>query len=247
MILNRFIAVVLLYSLLAGGIAVAQNRRRERRANRPVPTQSNVGSDSRIGEPLEADLTGTYKGTVNFPLAKMAGEATLIITGTRFQLTSGNTELTGLIAVSRRVVAMSFENLTHSDNPDSEASPLVISLRMHRLGCRLSLNQVSNETEFSFIPLRASAPTSSDTREASGKWLVILGSYSEAEIHGANERLALVCSRGYDARIVNSDNYPNLKGGLWIVVMGPYTKNNAESLKNKMRSIVSDAYIKSGW
>ncbi len=81
----------------------------------------------------------------------------------------------------------------------------------------------------------------------SGKWFIILGSYPRAESNKANQRLNFIRERGYDARIVNSDDYPNLKGGLLIVVMGPFARNEAEGIKNKMRSVVPDAYAKSGW
>ena len=81
----------------------------------------------------------------------------------------------------------------------------------------------------------------------SGKWFIILGSYPKAESNRANERLNFIRQRGYDARIVESDDYPNLKSGLLVVVMGPFARSEAEGIKNKMRSVVPDAYAKSGW
>lgn len=106
---------------------------------------------------------------------------------------------------------------------------------------------VNNNLQISQPPKALTRATPVDTSTASGKWFIILGSYPRAESNKANERLNFIRERGYDARIVDSDNYPNLKGGLWVVVMGPFARNDAEGLKNKMRSIVPDAYAKSGW
>ncbi len=80
-----------------------------------------------------------------------------------------------------------------------------------------------------------------------GRWFVILGSFPKAEEARANERVDAVRRRGFDARLVDSDGYPNMKPGLWVVVMGPYTRNNAEEVLKQVRPTISDAYTKSGW
>ncbi|MBA3767491.1 MAG: SPOR domain-containing protein [Acidobacteria bacterium] len=105
---------------------------------------------------------------------------------------------------------------------------------------------VNNNLQTSEPPKKA-ATRATPVATTSGKWFIILGSYPKAESNKANERLNFIRGRGYDARIVDSDDYPNLKGGLWVVVMGPFARNEAEGIKNKMRSIVPDAYAKSGW
>jgi hypothetical protein len=80
-----------------------------------------------------------------------------------------------------------------------------------------------------------------------GRWFVILGSFPKDDLNRANERLAVVRQQGFDARIVSSDDYPNLKSGLWVLVMGPYTRNRAEEFLERVRPKVRDAYTKSGW
>lgn len=92
-------------------------------------------------------------------------------------------------------------------------------------------------------PKRASPVPSS----AKGGWLVILRTFSKAERSEANHKLGLLWSLGYDAHIVETDYFANLKRGLVAVVMGPYSKRAAEGLLNKVRSVAPGAYIKSGW
>lgn len=80
-----------------------------------------------------------------------------------------------------------------------------------------------------------------------GSWFVFLGAFPESEYGKAEARLRDVQQSGYDARIIDTDEYPNLRGGLWAVVMGPYPKSDAQAQAAKMRSVRSDVYVKSGW
>lgn len=82
---------------------------------------------------------------------------------------------------------------------------------------------------------------------SSGTWFVILGSYPKNSYEKANQRLQYVQASGYDASIIDTDNYPGLGGGLWAVVMGPYAKSDAKNVAAQMKSVRSDVYIKSGW
>jgi serine/threonine protein kinase len=77
-----------------------------------------------------------------------------------------------------------------------------------------------------------------------GNWLVVVGSYPKAERFKANERLSYLRGLGYDAYIVDTDGYPNLRGGLWAVVMGPYSKSYAKDMVSKLRPTIRDVYIK---
>lgn len=90
--------------------------------------------------------------------------------------------------------------------------------------------------------------TRNDNRpDKGGRWFVIVGSFQKDEMDRATERMAFVRGQGFDARIVSSDDYPNMKSGQWVVVMGPYTRNRAEELLEQVRPKVKDAYTKSGW
>lgn len=80
-----------------------------------------------------------------------------------------------------------------------------------------------------------------------GRWFVILGTFPKDELNHANERLELVRQEGFDARVVSSDDYPNMKSNQWVVVIGPFTRNQAEELLDKVKPKFKDAYTKSGW
>lgn len=89
--------------------------------------------------------------------------------------------------------------------------------------------------------------TSPQVARSSGTWFVVCGSYAKHESEKANQRLRYIQGLGYEASIVDTNNYPGLKDGLYAVVVGPYSKADARSLMGRMKSAVPDAYIKSGW
>lgn len=92
-----------------------------------------------------------------------------------------------------------------------------------------------------------SSNTSQGSTPPSGTWFVFFGAFPKDQYYKADERLQYVRRAGYDASIIDTDNYPNLSGGLWAVVSGPYSKSYAEDLAAQAKSVRSDAYIKSGW
>lgn len=92
-----------------------------------------------------------------------------------------------------------------------------------------------------------SSPVAPISRPSSGTWFVVLGSFPKNDREKANQRLQSVQGSGYSASIIDSDNYPGLRGGLWVVVMGPYSKAYAKSVADQIRVARPDAYIKSGW
>ncbi len=81
-----------------------------------------------------------------------------------------------------------------------------------------------------------------------GKYLVILGSFRKADQRAKAEgRLGFLRGRGYDVHIIDSDNYPKLTRGLWVVSMGPYAKPYATRLASELRVFAPEgAYVKAG-
>ena len=79
-----------------------------------------------------------------------------------------------------------------------------------------------------------------------GDWFVILGSYKRWELDKANERVQLLYREGVATEIIDSNLYPNLTKDLFVVVIGPMSKPDAEREKNALRKFVSDAFIKTG-
>jgi SPOR domain len=81
----------------------------------------------------------------------------------------------------------------------------------------------------------------------SGNWLVILGSWPKSQKSKATQRLSYLKRKGIKARIIDTGDYPNLAGGLYAVVVGPYDKPLAERTLSSLAGAVADAYIKSGY
>ena len=81
----------------------------------------------------------------------------------------------------------------------------------------------------------------------SGTWLVILKTYARSERAAADRALDLFRRAGYEASVVRTEDYPNLRKGLLAIVMGPYPKAVAQEVQTKARSAAKGAYIKSGW
>ncbi len=91
-------------------------------------------------------------------------------------------------------------------------------------------------------------PTVDETPSpATGTWLVILQTLSKGERAKADERTSLLRSLGYKARVVDTNEYPKLRNGFLAVVLGPYSKNEAQNALKKVRSVAPDSYLKSGW
>lgn len=81
----------------------------------------------------------------------------------------------------------------------------------------------------------------------SGDYFVILGSYSHAKAGEARERQRALVSRGVDAQIIDTDDYPNLADGLYAIVLGPFSRQSALDTLPYAKDHVRDAYVKSGY
>ncbi len=99
--------------------------------------------------------------------------------------------------------------------------------------------KVSPEPEKTPKPTETPAP-------ADGRYFVILGSFPQSQAARARQRLLAARSKGLNARIINTSNFPGLRSGLIAVVMGPYSKSEAQNALRKARSVSGDAYIKAG-
>ena len=84
------------------------------------------------------------------------------------------------------------------------------------------------------------------TPSSNEAWFVILRTFSKSEQVKAKRRLGLIRRFGFGARIVDTDDFPNLRNGLLAVVMGPYSFIEAKNVLSQVRPAVPDAYIKSG-
>jgi hypothetical protein len=121
------------------------------------PNTSAAGQDDPMDGGKNADLSGTYMGTVNYPDGNLSGAATLTINGSSFTLAiDGGETVTGRIsAVTTRGytgATLRFGERTESDKVKTEPIPQV-SVRAKKMGDKLSLMSVPEDTrKFSFVP-----------------------------------------------------------------------------------------------
>ena len=80
-----------------------------------------------------------------------------------------------------------------------------------------------------------------------GRWLIIVQTFSRNERAKANQKMNLLRRQGYDAGVMSTDSYSNLKPGLLVLAMGPFSKRAAEQRLSGLRSIAPQSYIKAGW
>ena len=96
-------------------------------------------------------------------------------------------------------------------------------------------------------PSAAAKGVPAERQAARGTWLVILKTYGPHERAAAGRDLERLRRAGHVARVVRTEEYPNLRKGLLAIVMGPFTKAAAREAQAGARSASKGAYIKSGW
>ena len=82
---------------------------------------------------------------------------------------------------------------------------------------------------------------------STGRWLIILQTFSRNERAKANQRMSLLRRQGYDTEVMNTNSYSNLRPGLLVLAMGPFSKRTAEQRLGELRSVAPQSYIKAGW
>lgn len=141
----------------------------------------------------------------------------------------------------------SSQPLNSSNNSSSQS--IQMNPTLNAANTMMSPPANSNQTpdKVQVPKLQPKSVTPPQPRPTSGTWFVVLGSYPKAEPGKANQRLRYVQGLGYQANMVDTDNYPGFRSGLWSIVVGPYSKSDAKGLAGQMKGSIPDAYIKSGW
>ncbi len=86
------------------------------------------------------------------------------------------------------------------------------------------------------------------SRSPTGRWLVILGSFPKTQRASADDRARWVARRsGLKVRVIDTDQWSNLRNGLYAVVVGGHDRARAGNILNRMKRLVRDAYIKRGY
>ena len=97
--------------------------------------------------------------------------------------------------------------------------------------------------------LRLAANTAAGKRVSNptGRWLVILQTFSRHERARANQKMNLVRRQGYNTHVISTDSYSNLRPGFLVLAMGPFSKRTAEQRLGQLRAVAPQSYIKAGW
>ncbi len=82
------------------------------------------------------------------------------------------------------------------------------------------------------------------TRRVRSGWYVVMGSFPHSQAGKARQRVNMVTGRGYRVSIIDTDDYSGLTGGLYAVVMGPYSREGAQAAAERAKSAVGDAYVR---
>lgn len=80
-----------------------------------------------------------------------------------------------------------------------------------------------------------------------GRWLIILQTFTRNERARANQRMNLLRGRGYHTQVITTDSYSNLRPGLLALAMGPFSKRAAQARLGELRLVAPQSYIKAGW
>jgi len=120
-------------------------------------------------------------------------------------------------------------------------SPQVTESALRQPVAGASMAQAANE-------LRPTpAPEDYSTREVTTEdWFVILQVFPKRESDKAAQSSIHLRSLGHDTRVVDTDSYPNFRGGMWAVIMGPYSHGTATEVVRDLRPLIPDVYTKPG-
>ena len=122
-------------------------------------------------------------------------------------------------------------------------------------GSSISRYAYSLRPFFDSFSLSGSDSTVAKANTASGKrvsnpadrWLIILQTFSKNERAKANRRMNALQGQGFDTQVISTDAYSNLRPGLLVLTMGPFSKRVAEQRLGELRSVAPNSYIKAGW
>ena len=122
-------------------------------------------------------------------------------------------------------------------------------------GSSISRYAYSLKPFFDSFSLSGSNSTVAKANAISGKrvsnpaerWLIILQTFSKNERARANRRMNVLQGHGFDTQVISTDSYSNLRPGLLVLAMGPFSKRTAEQRLGELRSVAPNSYIKAGW
>ena len=102
-------------------------------------------------------------------------------------------------------------------------------------------------SESNSIASNAGAAEGNRVSNHTSRWLIILQTFSQHERAKANRKMKLLQDQGYDAQLINTDSYSNLRPGLLALAMGPFSSRAAQERLVELRMVAPQSYIKAGW
>lgn len=90
-----------------------------------------------------------------------------------------------------------------------------------------------------------STPQPGGLAQQENRWFVIFGAFAAENRQAANLHLEEVKAKGFDARIIDTNQYSNLTPNKLAIVMGPYSEVAAMRLANQVRFLTPS--VKAGW
>jgi hypothetical protein len=111
----------------------------------------------------------------------------------------------------------------------------------------VTLGPTASTTTRQELSQRKTANHSLAAPQPTETWFIIVKTFSKTELPEASQRMSTLRGLGYEAHVVDTDYYPNLKKGFLAVAIGPQSKSAAKNTLEKVQPIAPGAYIKSGW
>jgi hypothetical protein len=102
---------------------------------------------------------------------------------------------------------------------------------------------------FSLSETNAIVPNAAGKRVSNpaARWLIILQTFSMNERAKAVRKMHLLRSQGYDAEVISTGSYSNLRPGLLALAMGPFSRRAAQERLGELRLVAPQSYLKAGW
>ena len=79
---------------------------------------------------------------------------------------------------------------------------------------------------------------------SNARWFVITGSFPKGQKGKARQRLNAARQAGFEAVLVDGDEYSNLADGLLVVVIKAQSRDQAKSIEAQVKETFVDAYVK---
>lgn len=198
-----------------------------------IPT-SMLDDAERSGAALKASFVGElslngHKGReYNLRAGERSGRWYLFTVGSRFYAVGATTTAQDGGLVERFLASFSFGKSGEAD-----------------------VTPVAEEEPVKEVAIQQPPPAPQQPKPAAavptGTWFVIVQTLGRTDHARAMERSQSLRNYGFEAQVVETDKYPKLRNGFLAVVLGPYSRPEAQNVLKRVRSVAPDAYLKAGW